>query len=187
MRTVNRSLVALATLAALIGLLAVGPTLAAETTLTAALVGGAAETPTGDPDGTGSATITIDPVTNEVCWDFTTANIAASVVSHIHVGAAGVTGGVVVGLDLDGFSGTSAGCVTDTAADLEAILANPAGFYVNIHTADYPAGAIRGQLAAGAAPPDTAMARSTTPLVALGAMVLLIGLAAGLRSVRARA
>ena len=110
MRTLNRSLAVLVALAALIGLLAIGPALAAETTLTAALVGGAAEVPAaGDPDGTGTAGITIDPATNEVCWDFTTNNIADAVASHIHVGAAGVAGGVVVGLDTDGFSGTSTG------------------------------------------------------------------------------
>lgn len=189
MRTLNRSLLVLATLAALIGLLAVGPAVAAETTLTAALVGGSAEVPdAGDPDGTGSATITIDPATNEVCWDLTTTNIADVVVSHIHVGAAGAAGPVVVNLDVDGFSGTSTGCVTDAVADLEAILTTPAGFYVNVHTGDFPAGAIRGQLVAAAPPPDTAMAPSAaTPLVVIGALVLLLGLAAGLRIVRARA
>lgn len=186
MRTRTPSLVLLALLAALVGLMAVSPVLAAKTTLTATLAGGAAETPVGDPNGSGSATITIDPATNEVCWNFTTTSIADAVASHIHVGAAGVSGGVVVPLDVDGFAGTSVGCVTDTAADLEAILAGPAGFYVNIHTADFPAGAIRGQLATSG--PDTALARPTgSPLVALGTLVLLIGLAAALRMARARA
>lgn len=186
MRTRTPSLVLLALLAALVGLMAVSPVLAAKTTLTATLAGGAAENPAGDPDGSGSATITIDPATNEVCWDITTTNIAAAVVSHIHVGAAGANGGIVVNLDVDGFTGSSKGCVTDAAADLEAILANPAGFYVNVHTADFPPGAIRGQLATSG--PDTALARPTgSPLVALGTLVLLIGLAAALRMARARA
>lgn len=186
MRTRAPSLLVLAVLAALIGLMMVSPALAAETTFTATLAGGAAEIPVGDPDGSGSATITIDPATNEVCWDFTTTNIADAVVSHIHVGAAGVAGGVVVPLDVDGFSGTSAGCVTDAAADLDAIVASPAGFYVNIHTADFPAGAIRGQLVA--APPNSAMARPTvSPLVGMGMLFLLIGIAAALRTARARA
>lgn len=187
MRTRASSLVVLAAMAALIGLMMVGPVVAAESAFTATLQGGAAEDPAGDPDGSGLASITIDPVTNEVCWDITTTNIADAVVSHIHVGATGTNGGIVVNLDVDGFSGSSEGCVTDAAADLEAIIANPAGFYVNVHTADFPPGAIRGQLAAAAAP-DTAMARPTTsPLVALGMVFMLIGIAAALRRARARA
>lgn len=187
MRTRAPSLVVLATMAALLGLMMVGPALAAESAFTATLTG-AAEDPAGDPDGTGSAEITIDPATNEVCWDITTANIADAVVSHIHVGGAGTNGGIVVNLDVDGFSGSTEGCVTDAAADLEAIIANPAGFYVNVHTADFPPGAIRGQLAAAQAPPDSAMARPTaSPLVPLGMVIVLIGIAAALRTARARA
>ncbi|HYM52282.1 MAG TPA: CHRD domain-containing protein [Candidatus Dormibacteraeota bacterium] len=187
MRTRTTSLVLLALLAALVGLMTVSPVVAAITTLTATLEGGDAEDPPGDPDGSGTASITIDPATDEVCWDLTTTNIADAVVSHIHVGAAGANGGVVVPLDVDGFSGSSEGCVTDAAADLEAILANPAGFYVNVHTADYQAGAIRGQLATVSGPPNTALARPTgSPLVALGTLVLLIGFATVLRVVRAR-
>jgi hypothetical protein len=183
----TRTLVLLALLAALVGLITVSPTLAAMSTLTATLEGGDAEDPPGDPDGSGTATITIDPATDEVCWDLATTNIADAVVSHIHVGAAGVNGGVVVPLDVDGFSGTSEGCVTEAAADLEGILANPAGFYVNIHTADYAAGAIRGQLALQSGPPNTALAQPvSSPLVPLGTLVLLIGLAATLRAVRTR-
>lgn len=186
MRTRAPSLFVLAVLAALVGLMMVSPALAAETAFTATLVGGAAETPAGDPDGTGTAAITIDPVTNEVCWDITTTNIADAVVSHIHVGAAGTNGGVVVNLDVDGFSGSSAGCVTDAAADLDAIIANPAGFYVNVHTADFPAGAIRGQLVA--APPNSAMAQPTvSPLVPVGMLLVLVGIAGALRTARARA
>ncbi|MDP9468816.1 MAG: CHRD domain-containing protein [Chloroflexota bacterium] len=186
MRTRSPSLAVLASLGALLVLVMVSPVLAAETAFTANLVGGAAETPAGDPDGTGTAAITIDPATDEVCWEITTTNIADAVVSHIHVGAAGSNGGIVVNLDVDGFSGTSSGCVTDAAADLEAIIANSAGFYVNVHTADFPAGAIRGQLAA--APPNSAMARPTvSPLVPLGMLLMLIGIAAALRTARARA
>jgi CHRD domain len=174
------SLIALPILAALVGLFAAGPVLAAPVSLTATLQGGAAEDPPGDPDGGGTAGITIDPDTREVCWDITVTNIADAVVSHIHVGAAGANGDVVVPLDTDGFAGTSSGCVTaDAAADLQAILANPAGYYVNVHTADFPGGAVRGQLAAGT--PNTALDRPTAgvaPLLLLGVALLLCGLTA---------
>jgi len=177
-------LVLLAVLVA--GLMSAGAVLAAKTTLSATLVGAFAETPPGDPDGSGTATITIDSVTREVCWNISVTNIAASTASHIHVGAAGASGDVVVPLDVDGFTGTTTGCFTPAAsADLAAILANPAGYYVNIHTADYPAGALRGQLATVS---NTALPHpSGSPLLPLAVLVVLIGLAAALRRLQARA
>ena len=159
--------------------------LAAETTLNATLVGGDAEDPPGDPDGSGTATITVDTDTLEVCWEIATSNIADAVASHIHEGAAGVNGGVVVGLDTDGFSGSSSGCTAGPdAATLQAIIDNPSGYYVNVHTADFGPGAIRGQLAAAA--PDTALPTPSPvgPLSLAGALLLLISLAVGARSVR---
>jgi hypothetical protein len=68
---------------------------------------------------------------------------------HIHVGAAGVNGPVQVTL----FSGSTDRRLIVQAAQLEiaealatAICANPAGYYVNYHTTDFPGGAVRGQL-----------------------------------------
>lgn len=173
-------------LAALVGLMTAGSVLAAPPSFTATLTGGAAETPAGDPNGSGTATITIDLNTRQVCWTITVVNIAPATASHIHVGAAGVSGGVVVPLDVDGFTGSTSGCVAaPAAADLAAIIANPAGFYVNVHTADFPAGAVRGQLAQ--ATPNTAFAsRPGSPLVPLGVALVLIGLGGALRRVRAR-
>ncbi len=62
---------------------------------------------------------------------------------HIHTGAAGVPGGVLIALP-----GTWSGSTTASATDISNIIANPAGFYVNVHTTDYPGGAIRGQMVA---------------------------------------
>jgi hypothetical protein len=171
-----------AVLATLASLMLAAGVIAAETRLSADLTNAGA----GDPDGSGSASITVDPDTGEVCWDLTVENIADVTASHIHVGAAGEDGDVVVPLDVDGFSGTSDGCVDASDADLDAIVADPAGFYVNIHTEDYPAGAIRGQLAL--ASPDTAMAQpASSPWAALG--LVFVGLAAflAIRTARRRA
>jgi hypothetical protein len=163
-----------------------GVVAAAETTLTTALEGGAAEVPTGDPDGSGSATVVLDPATGEACWDLTAEDIGAVTQSHIHVGAAGVSGDVLIPLDVDGFDGTSDGCTSDVAeADIQAVLDDPAGYYVNLHTEDFPAGAIRGQLAAGSAP-NTAMPvpGSDASVGLLGALLAALALGIGLRAWR---
>jgi CHRD domain len=101
--------------------------------------------------GTGTAIITIDPNTNQICWNIAVSGLEeAPILAHIHEGAFNVAGPVRVNLfpPLPPQNGTSTGCVTDaTFAPL--IAANPAGFYVNVHTLpSWPAGAIRGQLAA---------------------------------------
>lgn len=103
---------------------------------------GAAEVPvTGDPDGSGSASVTLNQGLGEVCWDITFAGIAAPVAAHIHVGEAGVPGPVVVPLN------TSSGCVDGVDKDLiKDIRQNPSDYYVNVHNADFPGGALRGQL-----------------------------------------
>jgi hypothetical protein len=69
---------------------------------------------------------------------------------HIHVGPAGVNGPVVVTL----FSGSTDRKLIVQAARLDidpelgkAICADPAGYYINYHTTDFPGGAVRGQLA----------------------------------------
>jgi hypothetical protein len=111
---------------------------------------GAAEVPgPGDPDGSGTATITVNPGQEEVCWEINAAGIELpATAAHIHVGAAGVAGPVVVTLSAPDASGFSSGCTTvDVNRDLaKAILKNPEDYYVNVHTSVFPAGAIRGQL-----------------------------------------
>jgi len=67
--------------------------------------------------------------------------------AHIHRGGAKVASGpVVVPL---GAKYKATGCIASTSAIVKAIAKNPKGFYVNIHTAKYPNGAVRGQLHAG--------------------------------------
>lgn len=157
---------------------------AAETTLTADLAGVTEGANPGNPDGSGSATIVVDPTEGTLCWELTAEDIGAVLQSHIHVGAAGASGDIVVPLDVDGFDGTSEGCIEpmEDAAVLQEIVDDPAGYYVNLHTEDFPAGAIRGQLAAGA--PNTALPMSDGSPVLLGVLMLALAAAIGLRAWR---
>src|SRR3954452_22619859 len=106
---------------------------------------GAAEAPgPGDPDGAGLARVALDPDSGQACLQLEVANIAAPTLAHIHEGPAGVAGPVVVD-----FTPTLNGdeCVDGVdSALLARITTNPAGFYVNVHNARFPAGAVRGQL-----------------------------------------
>ncbi|MEO6125434.1 MAG: CHRD domain-containing protein [Ilumatobacteraceae bacterium] len=107
---------------------------------------GTNEVPTpGDPDGTGAASVTIDPTTGEICVDLRVANIDPATMAHIHRGAAGVSGPVVVPLTPPNPNATE--CVMALPALAAEIAANPAGFYVNVHNPAFPAGAVRGNLA----------------------------------------
>lgn len=115
--------------------------------LTATLTGAAEVPGPGDPNGTGTATLRLNQGRGKVCFVLTAANITLPATgAHIHVGASTVAGPVVVGLTPPDASGISGGCVDASRATIKAIRKNPSGYYVNIHTSDFPAGAIRGQL-----------------------------------------
>lgn len=102
---------------------------------------GKAETPKGDPDGSGTAEIKISG--KQVCWEIKVARVQTIQAAHIHKGRPGVEGPVVVPF---GKVFKSKGCATTTAALAAAIRANPSRYYVNVHNVKYPAGALRGQL-----------------------------------------
>ena len=107
---------------------------------------GANEVAGGDADGRGRADVFIRAGRGQICYDLTLKNIVLPLTgAHIHIGAAGVNGPVVVNFPVEGGANLS-DCV-DVAPDLmQMIAAKPAGFYVNIHNAEFPGGAIRGQL-----------------------------------------
>jgi len=110
---------------------------------------GAAEAPgPGDPDGSGTATIRLRPTRSEVCFEITVSDIALpAIAAHIHVAPVGEPGLVVVPLTPPDASGTSSGCVSDVdPALIRNITQNPEQYYVNVHNAEFPDGAVRGQL-----------------------------------------
>jgi hypothetical protein len=111
---------------------------------------GANEVPgPGDEDGYGVAFVSIDASSGTVCYDVAVANITLpAAAQHIHVNAEGQAGPVVVPFPTaPDEQGMASGCTTaDTEGLLETIVSNPEGYYVNVHTSDFPDGAVRGQL-----------------------------------------
>ena len=132
--------------ALLAGLALAGPAFAAGSRLTASM-SGAQEVPgPGDPDGTGTAVIRLNKGKGEICYELTVSGIAPATAAHIHIGTAGIAGPVVVVLAPPS-SGSVSACATGVNAELiKAIAKTPGDYYVNVHNAEFPAGAIRGQL-----------------------------------------
>jgi hypothetical protein len=106
---------------------------------------GAQEVPgPGDPDGSGTAVVTVDTVTGDICFELAVRNIEPAAAAHIHQAEQGAPGPIVVTLTPP-TGGSSSGCVVDLT-QAQAIAADPSAYYVNVHNADFPDGAVRGQL-----------------------------------------
>lgn len=114
---------------------------------TAELTGAAEKPDPGDDDGTGKATITIKTSTNEICFELAVSGIAEANAAHIHKGDPGAAGPVVVEL-IAPAGGSSKGCAAVQAEIANEIAVSPTSFYVNVHNAEFPKGAVRGQLTA---------------------------------------
>jgi len=113
--------------------------------LQATLSGAQEVPPPGDPDGSGSAEITIVDRTDNFCYELSVSGIEPATAAHVHRGPPGVAGPPVITLDAPA-DGESNGCLSVASALIDEIEANPGGFYVNVHNAPYPNGAVRGQL-----------------------------------------
>jgi hypothetical protein len=102
---------------------------------------------TSEPNASGTAVIRVRQDAGMVCYRLHAANVTLpTVAAHIHRGATGVNGPVVVPFNAPAQDGNSSGCTNADAALIGEIIGNPAGFYVNVHTKEHPAGAIRAQL-----------------------------------------
>ena len=107
---------------------------------------GAQEIPgPGDPNGRGVSFVDFNASANRVCIDVRYRNIAAPSAMHIHAGALGVGGPIVVNLSstLSGGPRCVMGLDPEVVADIRD---NSLNYYCNIHTGEFPDGAIRGQL-----------------------------------------
>ncbi len=129
--------------------------------------------PPGDPDGFGYARVTIDLDTGRLCYQLSVANTDTPVAAHIHEGSAGTTGPVVVPFDAP-TDGLAKGCMNIDASLAASIVANPGGYYVNVHTGDFPPGAVRGQV----------QIRGEQPVVEVPPTPTITTIASGLNSPR---
>ena len=143
-----------------------GVATATQTTVTlTARLSGAQEVPAADPDGSGKAVVEIDVEAGEVCFDIKSlSDTGTPNRGHIHEAPAGVNGPIVVPFfelrpppadpgapasdprndALE--SGRLQDCVPGDPTVLARIVANPAGFYVNVHNTRFPGGSLRCQL-----------------------------------------
>lgn len=173
-----RRILALATLSSLaLGVYGGAISFAADaSSMASAHLTGADEVPgPGDPDGSGTARITFK--SGEICWVLDVEGITLpAAAAHIHTGPAGVAGPVLVPLTPPDADGHSEGCAAADDATQNAIRGDLSGHYVNVHTSDYPDGALRGQLSAI---PDTATDGSGLPIDDSNGAGLLIVLMAG--------
>ena len=113
----------------------------------------------GDPNGAGEVYVFgIDGDPETLCYVLTVDKIEPATAAHIHKAGAGENGDVVVNLAAPG-DGNAADCLSEDETlpsgaaafpgdtTVAEILADPEEYYVNVHNADYPGGALRGQLA----------------------------------------
>lgn len=112
--------------------------------------------PPGNPAGSGQFAAWVGETPGQLCYELglTTYEIEGLTMdnftgAHIHRGEPGVAGPVVVPL-ANIQDRTSEGCANVDAQMVNEILADPEDFYVQVHTADNPQGAIRAQLKYGA-------------------------------------
>jgi len=96
-------------------------------------------------NGHGMAHVTLKPSKGRICFRITVKKVGTMMMGHIHKGRSGVAGPVIVPL----FTSPTKkphGCVSAKKSVIRAIRKHPSRYYVNVHTAKFPAGAARGQL-----------------------------------------
>ena len=143
---------------------------------------GETESPVGDPVATGTATLRLRAGKARVCYQLSAKNLPRAIAAHIHRGKAGVSGNVVVPLKTPNAAGKSNGCAKASKALVRSMIKRPGAYYVNVHTAEFQAGAIRGQLKGSSSAVGRIITRTlngTTEPNAAGSVVLRFRQAAG--------
>jgi hypothetical protein len=99
----------------------------------------------GDPDGVGMLKFTVKADEGKFCYDLNVSTISDPTSATLNIGARGISGAVLTTLKTP-TQGSSADCVTLDADRMADIVRNPGSYYVNVLNAEFPEGAIRGQL-----------------------------------------
>ena len=131
---------------ATVAIAAAAPAAAGPTTVLRTAMTGAAEVPgPGDTDGKGNGVVKIDRSSGEICVVITTHGTAPLLAGHIHEEAPGAESGPVV-VPLTQVSDTKfRGCSVDPRV-AAGLLSTPGEYYLNVHNAEFPGGALRGDL-----------------------------------------
>jgi hypothetical protein len=140
----RRTLIALVISAlALVAVVAANAAAAKTVTFEVALKGNN-EAPAAPASNKGKVELKLNAATGKVCWEFKLGKIDGKPSqAHIHKGKAGVSGNVVVPL---GGTYKRQGCTTAAKSLVKSIAGHPGAYYVNVHNAKHPLGAMRGQL-----------------------------------------
>ena len=110
---------------------------------------GAQEVPdAGDPDGSGTAKVTVKVAERKLCAKISFEGIADPSAAHVHKGKKGVSGPLAIGrwAETQTSSPVRTCATSQKRSLLRKIARKPRNYYVNLHNSAYPAGAIRGQL-----------------------------------------
>jgi len=134
----------------------VSPASASATSLSAS-GNGSSEVPPAVATDTVAATVDVDPQAGTITYTVSFQGTEPVVAGHIHKGAVGVSGPVVVTFDSAVINAAGSATVKVDKSLAAALVADPAGYYVNVHTKSHPSGAARGQLAAGSGTAPTAV------------------------------
>ena len=118
--------------------------LAGATTTLHATLSGKKEVPKAG-NGTGTARLTLDAKKGRVCFRIKLRHVGTAVMGHIHKGGKTTAGPITIPL-FESPTRQPKGCKRASKATIRAIIRKPGRYYVNVHTARYPAGAARGQL-----------------------------------------
>ena len=116
-----------------------------EASLSATLTGAAEVPGPGDLDGRGTAEIYINQGQGTLTYVINVENISPATGAHLHEAPAGSSGPIIVPL-MAPSGGSSSGVVSISKELAKEIRKNPAMYYVNVHNAAFPSGAVRGQL-----------------------------------------
>jgi hypothetical protein len=144
-RLARRRFAALLFSVILVGAVGAAPALAASPNRLEADLDGASVSGGGDPDGSGSITVWIDP--SLTCSFIRTDGIDEITAIEVRAGVAGEDLGLVADITPEPFL-VPGPCAGTDGIDFTAVIADPTGHHILVRTDEYPDGALRGQLRA---------------------------------------